>query len=319
MFLSKSVFTTQLARTRVGRWFSKRAAPLHSIVIALGLLGVASPALAADFLPTRAESALEQPGSPKAVGQLTAGTPYRLLKTGGPAGAWCKLQLSQGVGWVLCTAGTQRDETGPRTPALGGPAPSRAAAGPRTSNLGFDYYLLSLSWSPTFCAAKGASSPEQCSRDKHYGFVVHGLWPQGESGRNPMSCATAAPLSPELVQQTLRFMPSQHLIEHEWEKHGTCSGLGPEEYFATARRAYQSVHIPADLQQPAQPVGATLEEIEAKFIKANPGLSADMIAVMCHGSVSEIRFCLDKDLKPRRCGHGVDDSCRGRAIFPPSR
>jgi len=134
-----------------------------------------------------------------------------------------------------------------------------------------------------------------------------------------MSCASSSALDPELVKQTLSFMPSQHLIEHEWEKHGTCSGLSPAEYFAKARSAYQSIRIPAALQQPTQPISATLEEIEQMFMTANPGLSADSIAVQCHGSVSEIRFCLDKDLKPRRCGHGVGDSCRGTAIFPPFR
>jgi ribonuclease T2 len=307
---------TKLARAV--RWFSDRAA-WHTtrLGLALGIMCWATPAHAADFTPTRAESAVAQPSSRKSVGQLVVGTSYRLLKVGGPAGGWCKLQLPQGAGWVLCSAGTQSDSTS-ASPIVR-PTTERTETAPRGPTSGFDYYLLSLSWSPTFCASKGDSAPEQCGINKHYGFVVHGLWPQGESGRNPMSCASSFQLAPGLVQQTLSFMPSQHLIEHEWGKHGTCSGLSPEDYFATARRAYQSIHIPAELQLPKQPVSATLEEIEGKFITANPGLSADMIAVQCHGSVSEIRFCLDKDLKPRHCGHGVGDSCRGRAVFPPSR
>lgn len=43
----------------------------------------------------------------------------------------------------------------------------------------FDYYVLSLSWSPTWCALEGdeRGSP-QCDADRDLGWVLHGLWPQ---------------------------------------------------------------------------------------------------------------------------------------------
>ncbi len=42
----------------------------------------------------------------------------------------------------------------------------------------FDYYVLSLSWSPTWCALEGDTrgSP-QCDEAADYGWVLHGLWP----------------------------------------------------------------------------------------------------------------------------------------------
>src|SRR3979411_349189 len=48
----------------------------------------------------------------------------------------------------------------------------------------FDFYVLSLSWSPSFCeeAAErggGGRSQVQCG-GRPYSFVVHGLWPQYE-------------------------------------------------------------------------------------------------------------------------------------------
>src|SRR5690349_19239687 len=47
----------------------------------------------------------------------------------------------------------------------------------------FDFYLLSLSWSPSFCETAGdrKSAQQQCG-ERPYSFVVHGLWPQYERG-----------------------------------------------------------------------------------------------------------------------------------------
>jgi ribonuclease T2 len=46
----------------------------------------------------------------------------------------------------------------------------------------FDYYVLSLSWSPSFCeTATGNARRQQCGA-RPFSFVVHGLWPQYERG-----------------------------------------------------------------------------------------------------------------------------------------
>ena len=51
----------------------------------------------------------------------------------------------------------------------------------------FDYYVLSLSWSPSFCeTATGNARRQQCGA-RPFSFVVHGLWPQYERGF-PESC-----------------------------------------------------------------------------------------------------------------------------------
>jgi ribonuclease I len=57
-----------------------------------------------------------------------------------------------------------------------GKAPVESVAGV------FDYYLLTLSWSPTFCLTH--KDDAQCS-GKGYGFVLHGLWPQYAKGGWP--------------------------------------------------------------------------------------------------------------------------------------
>jgi ribonuclease T2 len=106
-------------------------------------------------------------------------------------------------------------------PAVGEPAPD------------FNFYIFSLSWSPEYC--HGHPNSAQCD-GSHPGFVVHGLWPQRNDGQWPSSCSNAPGLSDP--NSMLDMMPSRRLIAHEWEKHGTCTGLSPQQYFGNIRRAY---------------------------------------------------------------------------------
>jgi len=118
---------------------------------------------------------------------------------------------------------------------------------------GFSYYLLALSWAPDFCAQAGANgNPAECGTGKKIGFVVHGLWPQGDSGRGPENCGPASPVANSIVQLMLNYIPTASLIQHEWATHGTCSGLSAGDYFAAVRKARDSVTIPADFKAPAQ-------------------------------------------------------------------
>lgn len=185
----------------------------------------------------------------------------------------------------------------------------------------FDYFVLSLSWSPSYCGSRaGQTDGEQCGAARPLGFVVHGLWPQHAKGGYPAECAAPAPLPAELVETMLPIMPSRKLVQHEWRKHGTCLGGGPEEYFARARAAFEAVRIPVFLERPARPVTLAIDEVERLFIVANPGLTPDAVALTCRGRfAAEIRICLDKDLKFRSCGDMVRDRCKGAAVFPASR
>ena len=60
----------------------------------------------------------------------------------------------------------------------------------------FDFYVLSLSWSPSFCEeaserGSGGRSQVQCG-GRPFSFVVHGLWPQYEHGF-PNYCQRPSP------------------------------------------------------------------------------------------------------------------------------
>jgi len=174
----------------------------------------------------------------------------------------------------------------------------------------FDYYVFSLSWSPEFCAGpSGARDAAQCGEGRQYGFVVHGLWPQYERGF-PESCAASSPVGSAIIERMLSLMPSPHLIQHEWDQHGTCSGLAPAPYFETIRSVRAAVKIPSDYTAPIRQLSVSPAEIRQKFAAANAGFGLDSVHTLCSGRfVSEVRICFSRDLKPRACGAGVRDTC----------
>ena len=132
----------------------------------------------------------------------------------------------------------------------------------------FDSYILALSWSPGFCDSRPGDP--QCAPGRNYAFIVHGLWPQYGNGRWPEFCSIERGLDD--VDKMLDIMPSRNLIRHEWDKHGTCTGLNAEGYFALLRRTYQSVRIPARFTRLKQWILVEPAEVKREFVAANPGL-----------------------------------------------
>jgi len=206
--------------------------------------------------------------------------------------------------------------------AIPAASPDPAAAQSLPENRGapagqFDFYVLSLSWSPGFCEASGALGDHvQCEPGKKLGFVVHGLWPQNEQGY-PTFCKPGGrnPSRPALDEANGIFA-EESLARYEWRKHGSCSGLPPAEYFRAARRARDLVRIPERLTSPGTSTKALPTEVERSFTQVNPGLRPDMIAVQCGRRIfQEVRICLDKDLRGFRSCPEVDrDGCRGGEI-----
>lgn len=178
----------------------------------------------------------------------------------------------------------------------------------------FDFYVLALSWAPEFCAGKQESKNSgECDPSKHYGFVVHGLWPQNDDGTYPISCTNAIPVGDDLVRQVLPIMPSRGLVQHEWATHGTCSGQSPQEYFWKIQKAFGNLKVPDELQHLAQATQSSPNEIEQEFAKAN-GAPADSFRVACSkGALIGVDACLTKDLQYRSCGNAVRE-CHARQV-----
>ena len=190
----------------------------------------------------------------------------------------------------------------------------------------FDYYVLSLSWSPSFCeeaeerGRSGRAQQAQCG-GRPYSFVVHGLWPQYEHGF-PEYCQRPSPrLDRNIMNSMLDLMPAPRLIYNEWDKHGTCSGLSGRAYFETVRKARDAVKIPPEFLQLSEPKTIAPANIEEAFIRANPGLTDAAIAVTCNRTrLSEVRICLNKDLQFRDCEEIDRRACRrDQVTMPPMR
>jgi ribonuclease T2 len=189
----------------------------------------------------------------------------------------------------------------------------------------FDFYVLSLSWSPSFCeeaSERGNSgrSQAQCG-GRPFSFVVHGLWPQYEHGF-PDYCERPSPrLDRNIMSSMLDLMPAPGLIFNEWDKHGTCSGLSPRAYFETIRKARSAVKIPPEFLELSDPKTVAPSDIEDAFIKVNPGLSNAAIAVTCNKTrLSEVRICMSKDLQFRACEEIDRRACRReQVVMPPMR
>lgn len=185
----------------------------------------------------------------------------------------------------------------------------------------FDYYVLSLSWSPSWCALTGdARNSPQCDSAKDHGFTLHGLWPQNEKGW-PSFCQTAerAP-NRKMTAAMADIMGTPGLAWHQWDKHGRCSGLSADQYYTRSRQAYDSINRPEVFRKLMKPLSFPATIVEEAFVNANDGLARDMVSVTCKGGhFQEVRICLSKDLKPRKCGTDTIRDCSKRVIFPPIR
>ena len=198
-----------------------------------------------------------------------------------------------------------------------GMATEATAEGERAGD--FDYYVLSLSWSPSWCALEGdRRGADQCDDAHDFGFTLHGLWPQNERGW-PSYCRTGArDPSRRQTRDMADIMGSGGLAWHQWKKHGRCSGLSATDYFALSRRAYGLVQRPDILRRITEPLRIPPKVIEDAFLDANPGLLPDGVTVRCKSDhLQEVRICFTRGLTPRECGSDAVTDCRGRTILTP--
>jgi ribonuclease T2 len=181
----------------------------------------------------------------------------------------------------------------------------------------FDYYAVALSWSPAFCATH--DDPGQCARGRQAGFVMHGLWPQYEKGY-PQECSTER-LQEREREKYASLYPSPGMINHEWSKHGTCSGLNPAAYFELSARLRDQLAIPAPYQRPGVPVRTNYGEFVQAFRSANPRMAENAVLPFCGGGgkfLNEIHVCYDKRGASTSCGASEirrsENTCR-KATF----
>lgn len=167
-----------------------------------------------------------------------------------------------------------------------------------------DGYVLAISWSREYCRGReqDPSMRYQCSGEiGDFGFVLHGLWPEAKGPNYPQYCRSVGVLPRKVVADNICMTPSVQLLQHEWAKHGTCMAKKPETYFGAAKLLFGAIEFPDMDRLSRQPLNAKgLAEV---FAENNAGLPANAVRVKTNdrGWLQEVRICLGKDLKPRRC------------------
>ncbi|MEQ6249161.1 ribonuclease T2 [Sulfitobacter sp. HNIBRBA3233] len=186
----------------------------------------------------------------------------------------------------------------------------------------FDYYVVALSWSANWCAIEGdARRSPQCDAARDHGWILHGLWPQYHRGY-PSYCQTAQrPPSRGMTAAMADIMGTSGLAWHQWKKHGSCTDLSAQDYYALSRAAYARITRPAVFRKVERPLRLPAAVVEQAFLEENPDLTADGITITCrNGYIQEARICLSRDLTPVPCGQDVVKDCTLKdALFTPMR
>lgn len=193
---------------------------------------------------------------------------------------------------AVATASQARHGSGGGRGGAGRDEPGGDAALP------FSTYTLSLSWSATFCESPAGSGSPQCDGASR-GFVLHGLWPEY---RGNTVCTRGPALTAAQREVGDRIFPDPKLTVHEWQKHGRCSGFNANDYFELADRARKSIRIPDRFAPGRRSTALRGAEIAGLFREANPGITSQSIVLTCaQRELSEVRICLDTQLRPRAC------------------
>lgn len=168
-------------------------------------------------------------------------------------------------------------------------------------------YTLALIWRPEACKGRERDPAMQLQCDGRigdFGFFLHGLWPEGRGTNYPQYCRTVGLLPKQVVASNICTTPDVQLLQHEWAKHGSCMTRTPEAYFGAGRLMFEAIEYP-DMDKLSRKV-LTVAGLAEAFADANDGLPANAVRMKLNerGWLEEIRICLGKDMRPRRCPMG---------------
>lgn len=179
----------------------------------------------------------------------------------------------------------------------------------------FDYWVLTLAWSPEFCASNFGDA--ECR--ERLSFVVRGLSPQNERGKAPSRCGGRERVPEELTSRMLPLMATEKAVQQEWNRNGSCSGLDQPQYFELIERARRKLEIPQVYDASEHRIESSHDEVLQTFRADNPDFK-DSFALDCRGHwLSEVHVCFDRDLNPRACGQEVENDCGSTVRLRSSR
>lgn len=178
----------------------------------------------------------------------------------------------------------------------------------------FDYYTLALSLTPAFCDQNPKWRDSLQCRDR-LPLTVHGLWPERAQGRAPEFCQGGeSQISADLQKRLRGVMPDASLRQHEWKKHGRCSGLAAEAYFARIEREFLKFKVPTSLQPQGRDAIVQRDVLLQDIRRLNPALPEQGIVLRCERRgrpplLTEIRLCLSPAGAPQACAANYRPNC----------
>ena len=211
---------------------------------------------------------------------------------------------------------------------------------PARAQPAFDYYLLSLSVEPSFCAGSPRNAGKaECRSLTAQSFqqtplTLHGLWPNRARvsvNQQPQDCdGPPFQLSRATEESLQRYMPGgPGLARYEWRKHGTCSGLAADPYFAAAAGLAQQANAVIGPILLASGGAVRLGDVQQQLATSDPALAAAVIldCRFARGGggalLEEVRLTLGRDMRPipaASVGLGQNSGCpagQGRIPLPP--
>ena len=174
-------------------------------------------------------------------------------------------------------------------------------------------YTLAISWAPQYCRENGdrPGSALQCGGGNRFGFVLHGLWPDGPGKVWPQYCRPVELLSEATLRRHLCATPSVQLLQHEYAKHGSCMVGTADDYFRRSTGLYATLRYP-DMTALSRRRGLTVGSFAAAFARANPRIPRQAIRVTVKpgGWLDELWLCADRQFRFARCRTTQDGGAR---------
>lgn len=188
------------------------------------------------------------------------------------------------------------------------PRPDLPSADQPVRKMPIASYTLAISWSPEFCRNRsgagrdGGNADFQCGGDNSFGFVLHGLWPDGAGHSWPQYCNATPILTTKVIRQNLCSTPSAQLLQHEWAKHGTCMpGYDPERYFARSTGMFRKLRFP-DMDALSRG-NTTVGDFQRRFAAANrlDPRSVRVTTKKSGGWLDEVWLCTNTAFRYQPC------------------
>ena len=203
-------------------------------------------------------------------------------------------------------------------------SPARADNAEQCSK--FTYYVLALEWPQTFCIKE--ASKDDCSIPEQVtGWIVHGLWPNGDKPRSyPSDCTGPAYsrsnvtdllsdrriLWPDLLStndenasQRSGGLGPGGFWKHEWQEHGLCAlacdsaVTSMTDYFALAMNLAKKIDVSQSLQSAGIEPDNSTPVTTSQLVSAMKQSAGAAPAIACYSDsddgnsyLSEIRFCM---------------------------